>query len=1529
MKSQTIDQEKSAEFQDVKLDYPEEATSSQQRRTTPLGEFRVNTYTTDDQQRPAIAALTNVGFVVTWDSYYGQDTNALGVYAKRYDGSGVAQGGEFRVNTYITNNQYYPAIAGLTGGGFVVTWQSYGQDGGTYFGVYVQRYDESGVAQGGEFRVSNNYVTGGQQRPAIASLTGGGFVVTWIGACQDGDGSSYGICGRRYNGSGVEQGAGFRVNTYITGSQYAPAIAGLTGGGFVVTWMSYGQDGDNYGIYAKRYDGSGVAQGSEFRVNTYTTSSQEVPAIAALTGGGFVVTWRDGYGDIQGQIYKEPVLMNQSLSVNQSETVVITNAMLSAEDYFVNTNLSFEISNVQNGQFEFVSSPGIAITRFTQSQIAAGQVRFVHNDSEIAPSFDVSVSNGPYFTSPTAAVITFRILNNAPVLNTAGTPVLTAIVEDTVAPAGDTVSAIIINGSITDPDGAAVEAMAITSVDSNGTWEYSTNGGSTWTAIAPVSSLSSLLLDSAHKIRLIPSLNFNGGATLTYRAWDKRSGIAADKVNTSSNGEMTAFSSAEETATITVTPVNDVPVLVNHTLTVNEGQTVVLTTNDFSATDVDDDASTLMFGVSNVTQGRFEFTTNPGVSIIQFTQQQIIDSQVRFVHDGGETAPSFLVSVSDGELSTEPTAAAVTFSANVNDAPVLVNHILTVNEGGTVVLTTNDFSATDVDDDASTLMFGVSNVTQGRFEFITNSGVAIMQFTQQQIMDSQVRFVHDDGETAPSFLVSVSDGELSTEPTAAAVTFSANVNDAPVLINHILTVNEGQTVVLTTNDFSATDVDEDASTLMFEASDVTQGRFEFITNSGVTITQFTQQQISDGQVRFVHDGGELAPSFNVTVSDGLLTTDPVAATIIFTNVNDAPTDIQLSTTTVDEEQPIGTAISALSTMDEDPVDTHSYAVVAGTGDADNDLFAIDGNMLKNAVILDYETQASLSIRIQSTDSLGASYQKSFIIVVTNLPDAPVLVNHQLTVSEGQTVLLTPDDFSATDVDSDESQLIFEVTDVSQGQFALVTNANAAIDQFTQQQVINGQVQFTHDGGEVAPSFNIVVSDGELSTEPEVATITFVPVNDSPVLINRQLAVSEGATIEVTPEDFSATDVDSDVNSLVFVMSDVAHGRFELTSNLGEAVDEFTQQQITSGLVQFMHDGGETAPTMQIQVRDEEMITDPAVALIGFTNVNDAPTVNTPMPDQEVKVGQSFTIDIPGDTFIDADDATEELILDARQLDGSPLPGWISFVQNAGVSLFEGKALQASELNILLEARDPSGLNASDVFKVTALDARDPSSTGIFGKYGDTASIVGPAIFTVFTALMGFRIKQLANQRAVRKDHLFADLLRKELKLAGVDNFENQKGRYYVKVIDDKLIKRLHKEVGINVLVLATNLQISLAREIAEVIRKVLNSTISRGFFGKYSNIEADAIDREMTKIIAEAKLHIDLTQYQTHSSQLPLAQSASTSLLTDDIQMSAAAAGTLDGAGASLDFSGQELADAVTEATTDNAAGTAVALYVV
>ena len=68
-----------------------------------------------------------------------QDGSQSGVYGQVYDGSGAPVGAEFLVNTYTTYNQELPSAAALAGGGFVVTWASYGQDGSEH-GVYGQRY---------------------------------------------------------------------------------------------------------------------------------------------------------------------------------------------------------------------------------------------------------------------------------------------------------------------------------------------------------------------------------------------------------------------------------------------------------------------------------------------------------------------------------------------------------------------------------------------------------------------------------------------------------------------------------------------------------------------------------------------------------------------------------------------------------------------------------------------------------------------------------------------------------------------------------------------------------------------------------------------------------------------------------------------------------------------------------------------------------------------------------------------------------------------------------------------------------------------------------------------------------------------------------------------------------------------------------------------------------------------------------------------------------------------------------------------
>jgi Ca2+-binding RTX toxin-like protein len=268
----------------------------------PVGaEFRVNTVTASDQFEPTVAALADGGFVVAWSSFE-QDGSSTGVYAQRYNAGGQPVGAEFRVNTVTASDQFEPTVAALADGGFVVAWMSDGQDGSGY-GVYAQRYDAGGQPVGAEFRV-NTYTTSSQSQPTVTALTDGGFVVAWSSFEQDG--SSTGVYAQRYNAGGQPVGAEFRVNTYTTSSQSQPTVTALTDGGFVVAWRSDGQDGSSDGVYAQRYNAGGQPVGAEFRVNTYTTSSQSQPTVTALTDGGFVVAWRsDGQDGSSDGVYAQ------------------------------------------------------------------------------------------------------------------------------------------------------------------------------------------------------------------------------------------------------------------------------------------------------------------------------------------------------------------------------------------------------------------------------------------------------------------------------------------------------------------------------------------------------------------------------------------------------------------------------------------------------------------------------------------------------------------------------------------------------------------------------------------------------------------------------------------------------------------------------------------------------------------------------------------------------------------------------------------------------------------------------------------------------------------------------------------------------------------------------------------------------------------------------------------------------------------------------------------------------------------------
>jgi hypothetical protein len=215
------------------------------------GEFRVNAYTTGPQTNPAVAMDPGGNFVVVWEGGLDQDGDGFGVFGQRYDAAGRPQGAEFRVNSYTTDDQYSPAVAMDPDGNFVVVWASYTQDG-DLAGVYGQRFDAAGAALGGEFRV-NSYTTSYQWRPAVRMDAAGQFVVVWESKTEDGDG--YGIFGRRYDAAGAPNGGEFQVNTYTTDDQQQAALVMQPAGNFVVVWQSIAQDGSSGGIYGQRYGG--------------------------------------------------------------------------------------------------------------------------------------------------------------------------------------------------------------------------------------------------------------------------------------------------------------------------------------------------------------------------------------------------------------------------------------------------------------------------------------------------------------------------------------------------------------------------------------------------------------------------------------------------------------------------------------------------------------------------------------------------------------------------------------------------------------------------------------------------------------------------------------------------------------------------------------------------------------------------------------------------------------------------------------------------------------------------------------------------------------------------------------------------------------------------------------------------------------------------------------------------------------------------------------------------------------------------
>ncbi len=289
--------------------------------------------------------------------------------------------------------------------------------------------------------------------------------------------------------------------------------------------------------------------------------------------------------------------------------------------------------------------------------------------------------------------------------------------------------------------GAAQAAPALGGVLNNDTDAEGNRLGST--LVTNVSN-GTLTLNGDGTFVYTPNPDFFGTDTFTYRANDG------------------ALDSNVATVTITVTPVNDAPVATGDAHAVNEDATLNIPGPGVLGNDIDIDGPALSAVLVAGPSAAAAFTLNADGS---FSYTPTVDFS---------GVDAFTYRVFDGTLQSGVATVTLTVNA-VNDPPVIGPTGFTVADGGTAGIGTGNLSVTDADDAATSLVFTVGTLANGRFELVSAPGVAIASFTQHQIVAGEVRFVHDGSGTAPTVTIYVSDGTTGVGPHTLNVAFTAGV----------------------------------------------------------------------------------------------------------------------------------------------------------------------------------------------------------------------------------------------------------------------------------------------------------------------------------------------------------------------------------------------------------------------------------------------------------------------------------------------------------------------------------------------------------------------------------------------------------------------------------------------------------------------------------------------------------------------------------------------------------------------------------
>ena len=399
---------------------------------------------------------------------------------------------------------------------------------------------------------------------------------------------------------------------------------------------------------------------------------------------------------------------------------------------------------------------------------------------------------------------------------------------------------------------------------------------------------------------------------------------------------------------VTVLPVNDLPNAVDDGASTDEGAAVDI---DVVANDSDPDGT--------LNSGTIKIPAPPAHGTIPLNEDDGTvklndDGTLPYTHDGSETiSDSFTYTVEDDEGAVSaPATVSITVNP-INDVPQITGQTpLGVLEDQDLPISLGNLVVTDPD-----------NVYPDDFILSVGPGSNYDLSGTTVIPDPNF----NGSLTVP---VRVNDGEDNSNDFNLVVNVTP-VPDAPTNIGlSNSTVQEGKSVGTEVGTFSTTDPDKDDS----HTYDLVSGDTGAFTISG---DKLRTAQVFDFEIK---------SSFTVRVrstdSDGLLVEKNFTITV--QQVNESPTDISLSSTSVSEGKPIGTPVGTFSASDPDAGDSHTYTIISG----DTSAFSISGNQLLTAQEFDFETKNAYSIGVRSTDSGGLFIDKQFSITILDSNEPP-------------------------------------------------------------------------------------------------------------------------------------------------------------------------------------------------------------------------------------------------------------------------------------------------------------------------------------------------------------------------------------------------------------------------------------------------------------------------------------------------------------------------------------------------------------